>query len=49
MTDYRTPAVEELGSVEDLTEGRHFSRVDGNSGTTGNNGVGSGGNRGAGN
>lgn len=43
MGEYETPAVEALGTVEDVTQGRHFSRVDGNSGTTGNNGVGNGG------
>ena len=43
MTEYEAPEVTELGPVETVTEGRHFSRVDGNSGTTGNNGNGGGG------
>jgi len=43
MSDYESPKVVELGPVESVTEGRHFSRVDGNSGTTGNNGNGIGG------
>lgn len=43
MAAYETPSVEELGNVEDVTQGQHFSRVDGNSGTTGNRGGGNGG------
>lgn len=43
MAAYQTPSVEELGTVAELTEGRHFSRVDGTSGTTGNRGDGRGG------
>lgn len=42
MSRYQTPAVEELGTVAEVTEGRHFSRCDGNSGTTGNRGSGQG-------
>ena len=42
MTAYESPEVTELGPVEAITEGRHFSRVDGNSGTTGNRGQGPG-------
>ncbi|THE65151.1 lasso RiPP family leader peptide-containing protein [Salinadaptatus halalkaliphilus] len=38
MSEYEIPAIVELGAVEELTEGQHFSRVDGNSGTTGNRG-----------
>lgn len=41
--DYQAPTVVELGDVEKVTEGNHFSRVDGNSGTTGNRGNGQGG------
>lgn len=40
MGEYTAPNVVELGAVAELTEGRHFSRVDGNSGTTGNRGTG---------
>jgi hypothetical protein len=43
MSDYEAPQITELGEVEAVTQGRHFSRVDGNSGTTGNNGNGIGG------
>jgi|GEM_PF-2120519 hypothetical protein len=43
MENYESPAVTELGAVESITEGRHFSRVDGNSGSTGNRGNGKGG------
>lgn len=43
MTNYESPTVEELGDVAALTEGQHYSRVDGNSGTTGNRGNGKGG------
>lgn len=43
MSEYDTPAIEPLGTIEDVTGGRHFSRVDGNSGTTGNRGNGKGG------
>lgn len=43
MTTYQTPAVEELGDVEALTQGGKHSRVDGNSNTVGNAGEGKGG------
>jgi hypothetical protein len=43
MSDYERPEIVELGPVESVTQGRHFSRVDGNSGTTGNRGNGNGG------
>ncbi|MCU4743571.1 hypothetical protein OB955_19350 [Halobacteria archaeon AArc-m2/3/4] len=42
MKEYTTPEVQKLGAVAEITEGRHFSRVDGNSGTTGNRGNGKG-------
>lgn len=42
-TTYETPAVTELGDVAQVTEGQHYSRVDGNSGSTGNRGNGNGG------
>lgn len=42
MGDYTSPALERLGTVEQLTQGRHFSSVDGNSGTVGNRGKGKG-------
>lgn len=37
---YRAPEVIELGSIEQVTEGGHFSVPDGDSGTTGNRGQG---------
>lgn len=43
MAPYERPSIEELGSVAELTLGQHFSRVDGDSGTTGNRGNGKGG------
>jgi hypothetical protein len=43
MSDYETPEIMELGDVEAVTQGRHFSRPDGSSGTTGNRGNGKGG------
>jgi hypothetical protein len=43
MSDYEAPEITELGPVEEITEGRHFSRIDGNSGTPGNRGNGRGG------
>jgi len=42
MKEYASPEIATLGPIETVTEGRHFSRVDGNSGTTGNNGGGLG-------
>lgn len=50
MMEYESPQVEELGDVEQLTEGRNFSGIDGNSqgtsngnqGNSGGNGVGPG-------
>lgn len=43
MSEYEPPAITEIGRVEDVTQGKYFSRVDGNSGTGGNNGTGNGG------
>lgn len=43
MSEYNTPTIEPLGAIEDVTGGKHFSRVDGNSGTTGDKGNGKGG------
>jgi hypothetical protein len=43
MDRYHTPTVRELGTIEKVTQGQFFSRVDGNSGNTGNQGDGIGG------
>lgn len=40
---YQAPEVRELGSIEQVTQGKFFSRGDGNSGTVGNRGNGNGG------
>lgn len=37
---YQTPEVRELGSIEQVTQGKFFSNPDGNSGGVGNNGNG---------
>jgi hypothetical protein len=42
MTEYEPPKLERIGDVREVTGGQRFSRPDGNSGTTGNRGRGSG-------
>jgi len=42
-TRYEPPEIEQLGSVEEATQGKFFSRADGNSGGSGNRGNGPGG------
>ena len=40
MREYVSPKLDELGSIEEVTEGGHFSVPDGCSGTVGNRGSG---------
>lgn len=40
MSDYEPPRVDDLGDVAQLTEGQHYSNIDGHSGTAGNRGEG---------
>lgn len=42
-TRYEPPKLERLGSIEEVTQGKFHSRVDGNSGGSGNRGNGWGG------